>query len=88
MNKECPVCKSSFDREPGFYYGAMYASYGLTVAFGIGLFLLMVVLLDLGVLTFLFTFSAGIILLMPLLYRLSRLVWINLFVGPDKTWKK
>jgi hypothetical protein len=88
MNGQCAVCKSSFEREPGFYYGAMYASYGLTVAFGIGLFLLMVVLFDMEVLEFLFTFSAGIIVLMPVLYRWSRLIWINLFVSPDKSWKK
>lgn len=84
MHDKCQACGESFIRETGFYFGAMYASYGLTVAFGIGLFLLMVVLFDTGVLAFLITFSLGIIVLMPLLYRLSRLIWINLFVSPRK----
>jgi len=84
MHEECPVCHESFTRETGFYYGAMYASYGLTVAFGLGLFLFMVVLLHADVLTFLITFTLSMIALMPILYRTSRRVWINLFVGPKK----
>ena len=29
MHDECPECGVSFEREPGFYYGAMYFSYGI-----------------------------------------------------------
>ncbi len=29
--EECPVCKRSYIKEPGFYYGAMYVAYGLAV---------------------------------------------------------
>ena len=42
MNSRCPVCNEDFERETGYYYGAMYASYGLTVGFGIALFLILV----------------------------------------------
>ena len=31
MHEACPVCKADFKKEPGFYWGAMYASYGLAV---------------------------------------------------------
>src|SRR3954469_1073086 len=31
MNKSCPHCHADFEKEPGFYWGAMYASYGLGV---------------------------------------------------------
>lgn len=84
MNKECSECSESFTRETGFYYGAMYASYGITVFFGLFLFALMVVFFDLDVWAFLITFSLAIILFMPVIYRISRLIWINIFVGPKK----
>ncbi|MGZ4041002.1 MAG: DUF983 domain-containing protein, partial [Bacteroidia bacterium] len=81
----CPVCGESFTREPGFYYGAMYASYALNIALGVGLFILTNVIFDLGVVTFLWTFIISAIVLWPWLYRTGRLFWINLFVGPAKT---
>ncbi|MCE3228868.1 MAG: hypothetical protein K0S32_3419 [Bacteroidetes bacterium] len=84
MHDTCSACGESFSREPGFYYGAMYASYGLTVFLGISLFLLTVVLLKLDIWYFLISFSILVFVLMPVIYRKSRLIWINLFVGPKK----
>ena len=84
MNEKCPHCGEDFKREVGFYYGAMYASYGLTVLYGILLFLLMVVALDTSHITYLVTFVLSILLLLPVFFRTSRLIWINLFVGPKK----
>jgi len=80
MYHKCPVCNEDFERETGFYYGAMYVSYGLTVAFGVGVFLLVSVLLGFDVITFLVTFGVLQVVLMPVFYRMARLVWINLFV--------
>jgi uncharacterized protein (DUF983 family) len=84
MNGSCNHCHEDFRRETGFYIGAMYASYGLTVMYGIILFLLMVTLLKLNVWVYLATFSVSLILLLPLIYRKSRLIWINLFVKYKK----
>ena len=84
MNSRCPVCNENFERETGFYYGAMYVSYGLTVGFGIVLFLIMVTAFNIDVLAYLITFSILQIIFMPIIYRLSRLIWINLFVSYEK----
>jgi hypothetical protein len=84
MKDHCSVCGESFSRETGFYYGAMYASYGLSVIMGIILFVIIVLLLHLDILMFLIVFSVLSLLLLPIIYRLSRLIWINLFVGPKK----
>jgi hypothetical protein len=81
MNDHCSVCNESFSREPGFYYGAMYASYGLTVLLGLILFVLLVWLAGIDIIIFLVIFSLLVIVLMPVMYRLSRLIWINLFVS-------
>lgn len=84
MNKNCQLCGEDFERETGFYYGAMYASYGLTVAFGVAIFVLMCVLLNFDAITFLIVFGTLQVILMPVLYRISRLMWINIFVSYKK----
>jgi ribosomal protein S27AE len=84
QNERCPVCGVSFMREVGFYYGAMYASYGLNVLLGILLFVFTNVIFDWGIHVFLYAFIASAIILWPVLYRLGRLIWINIFVGPEK----
>src|SRR5262245_21015003 len=33
MYERCPVCDLKFEREPGYFLGAMYISYGLGVIF-------------------------------------------------------
>lgn len=80
MNKRCPVCNENFERETGFYYGAMYVSYGITVGFGALLFLILSVIGGMEMIPFLITFSILLIVLMPIIFRVSRLIWINLFV--------
>jgi hypothetical protein len=31
MHERCPVCDLKFEREPGYFLGAMYVSYGLGI---------------------------------------------------------
>ena len=80
MNPRCPVCNEDFERETGFYYGAMYVSYGLTVGLGIVLFLISHFLIHFDDLNFIWVFPIILVLLTPPLFRYSRLIWINLFV--------
>lgn len=84
MNGQCPVCKEDFNRETGFYFGAAYVSYGLTVGFGIGLYLLLCVWGNVDTASFVIIFSLLLIALLPVFFRFSRLIWINLFVHPKK----
>jgi uncharacterized protein (DUF983 family) len=80
MNKRCLSCNEDFRREPGYYFGATYVSYALTVAFGLALFLLLCVVIKMDVISYLIIFSILLIVLLPIIYRLARLTWINLFV--------
>lgn len=84
MNEACSHCGENFNRETGFYFGAMYVSYGLAVIIGIAMFLMMVVLFKMDVLTFLIAYSIATLVLSPWIFRKSRLTWINLFVGYKK----
>src|SRR2546427_2942302 len=33
MSATCPVCGHRFEREPGFFQGAMYVSYGIGIVY-------------------------------------------------------
>ena len=84
MNKSCSHCGQSFEPETGYYYGAMYVSYGIGVSTFSLLWLLQSIffpqlsnLAIIGILAFV------LLLISPLNLYLSRLIWINLFVQKD-----
>ena len=81
MHKKCPNCSQSFEPEPGFYTGAMYVSYAFQVAIVVAVVVSTKVLdLDRGVGWYI-AWIAGInLILFPLIYRLSRSIWIHIFV--------
>ena len=79
MHERCSNCGTKYQMEPSFFYGAMYVSYGLGVAVAVATFIITYVFLDLEVLTSFFSIIGVLILLMPVLMRLSRNIWINLF---------
>ncbi len=80
MKTACEVCHYKFDREPGYFLGAMYLSYGLAVLQGLITFLICY---------FFFPQMATIwipilIMLVILLfsfknYKLSRIIYIHIF---------
>jgi hypothetical protein len=37
MHERCPVCSLKFEREPGYFLGAMYISYGVALVTIVGL---------------------------------------------------
>lgn len=84
MNDKCAVCGEDFRREPGYYFGAAYVSYGLTVGVACFLFVLLYWLLDLGTWFFFGTLIFIQIACMPVFFRWSRLIWINWFVSFKK----
>ena len=78
MPEECVICGQKTCPEPGFYYGAMYVSYALVVGFGV--FLGSIFLLEgASPLSAIIAISIGSILLSPLSFRYSRMIWINFF---------
>lgn len=87
MHDHCSHCGEIFNKEVGFYYGAMYVSYAVNIALGVGLFLLLVLILNLDVMVYLFTFFGLVLLLFPWTLRISRLIYINLFVKFDSSKK-
>jgi uncharacterized protein (DUF983 family) len=86
MNERCPVCDLKFEREEGYFLGAMYISYGLAVMV-IGIFTLV-----LWATTKWWITSAtiwGVLLFLPLaptITLFSRVLWIYLDqrIDPEK----
>lgn len=82
MNKHCQVCGFNFEPETGFYYGAMYSAYALSVAISVGVFLVYYFGFPVfDILTFLIINAVTLIILFPITFRLSRALWINLLFG-------
>jgi uncharacterized protein (DUF983 family) len=79
MHEKCSNCGTKYKIEPSFFYGAMYVSYGLGVAVSVAVFIISYVFLSLEVLTSFFCIIGVLTLMMPVLMRLSRNIWINFF---------
>ena len=79
----CPECDLKYMIEPSFFYGAMYVSYALTVAIAVATFIICQIL-SLNLVWTLTAIVVVLILLIPFLVRISRLIYINMFVGFQK----
>lgn len=80
MHDKCPVCEQKYWLEPGFYYGAMYISYALTIALSVAVFVAMIVLWQFDVLWYLGLNATAILILFPPIFRVSRAIWANIFI--------
>jgi uncharacterized protein (DUF983 family) len=87
MHETCSHCGTRYKIEPSFFYGAMYVSYGLSIAFGVAAFIIANVFIGLGLIHSFIAIVATLILAFPIILRLSRNIWINMFVKFDPNWK-
>lgn len=85
IKEQCDHCGLKYEKEPGFYYGAMYVAYGLGVATFVTFWVSMNLFFNnvstgvqIGVII------AAIIILGPYLYALSKIIWVNMFIGFKK----
>lgn len=83
MHNRCAKCNYSFHREPGFYFGGMYMSYALTVAEMVAVFVLGLIF-GVGFLSIFFGVVLVVLILSTFNYRMSRLMWLNLFYKEDE----
>ena len=81
MDTRCSCCGLDFIREPSFYFGAMYFSYTIQVAILVAVYLGLRLTTDPGAWTYAIWVIVISFLIIPLNYRLSRVMWINLFVS-------
>lgn len=83
MNENCSHCGLKYQIEPSFFYGAMYVSYGLNVAVGIAAFIVSFVFFGASIEQSFLAIVITLIVLFPFVLRLSRNLYINMFVSYD-----
>ncbi len=93
MPDRCEECNQKFDMEPGFWYGTGFVSYGLAVFLSIVSFLLWWLIVGISLQdnrVFYWLIFNGILLLViqPWLMRLSRVIYIYIFVSYDPHYKE
>lgn len=80
MHASCKACRSDFTGEPGYFFGAMYVSYAISVAIGAATFL--VSRFALGVTSVPLTIAAIILMIVLVLFKnfkWSRIIWLKIF---------
>ncbi|RYD82777.1 MAG: DUF983 domain-containing protein [Sphingobacteriales bacterium] len=84
MYEHCPHCGQKYEIEPGFFYGAMYISYGITVVIGL---VVMVganfLLKDPEIWIYLTLLTLSLLILSPVNFRYSRLFMLYWFGSVD-----
>ncbi|MDJ0645681.1 MAG: DUF983 domain-containing protein [Flavobacteriaceae bacterium] len=86
MYAKCENCRFEYSREPGFFFGAMYVSYALTIIEALIVFILSKILLGENQLILKFAIIVGTIVLLSFFnLRLSRIIWIYIFSKLDNS---
>lgn len=81
MPERCEHCHFKYEIETGFFYGAMYVSYALTILLVVAFLLLIYVLNINDFVLSLLIFGGILVVVFPVVFRLSRSIWLNMFVA-------
>jgi len=86
MHDACPVCGLVFEREPGYFVGAMYVSYALAIPAYLAVAgILRLALREWSDLVVLALAVPLFLPLSPLLFRYSRIIWMHLDRAVDRS---
>ena len=84
MHDHCSKCHTKYRIEPSFFYGSMYVSYGVGIAFAVAAFVISFLFLGASKFSAFISIVITLVVFMPIIMRLSRNIWINLFMSYDK----
>jgi uncharacterized protein (DUF983 family) len=77
MNDPCPVCGLIFQREEGYFLGAMYCSYVISsVILGVFYFIAAPFLPDMNGALLMLILMIPFLPLLPAVFRYSRVLWV------------
>ena len=88
MHERCSNCNTKYKIEPSFFYGSMYVSYGVGIAFAVAAFVISYGFLGTSLMVGFIAIIITMIGFLPVILRLSRNIWINLFLNYDKSLSK
>jgi len=84
MHEKCSNCGLKYTIEPSFFYGAMYINYALTVGLSIVTFTIATLFFNLNLIQIFIPIVVVLVLTVPITIRLSRIIWINIFIKYQK----
>lgn len=87
MHENCSQCNLKYQIEPSFFYGAMYVSYAIGIAFAVAAYIISRFLFNADIFASFIAISITLVVCLPIITRLSRNLWINMFVHYDKDTK-
>ena len=87
MNQNCPVCGLRFEREEGYFVGAMYASYFVQFLFVTPVMVILLVTTQSAWITLAITVPQALIQV-PIAYLYSRVIWmaVDTYFDPLPPW--
>lgn len=88
MHERCSNCNTKYKIEPSFFYGSMYVSYGVGIAFAVAAFIISYYFIGVDKFTAFLSIIVTLIVFLPIILRLSRNIWINIFMKYDKNLAK
>lgn len=80
MYENCSNCGLKYKMEPSFFYGAMYVSYAVGVAFAVAAFIISFFFFGASLKQAFICIVVTLVVFLPVIIRLSRNIWINFFV--------
>ena len=83
MHERCSHCDTKYKIEPSFFYGSMYVSYAVGIAFAVAAFIISNIFLGSSFVVAFASIVGTLVGFMPIIMRLSRNIWINLFMKYD-----
>lgn len=83
MHEKCPCCGLKFELEPGFFVGAMYVNYAFTIALIAAVSIALHVFDLYSLRNFIISILVTVFLLIPLLFRYSRVLFLHIFGAVD-----
>jgi Protein of unknown function (DUF983) len=88
MNKYCPRCHLKYEREVGYFYGAMYVSYAIQVMCLAILFTLSLLWWHLEPFILIIMIIGTTSSIFPITFRCSRIAWIAFFTPYEKHYSQ
>lgn len=80
MPDNCPICQQDFKIEPGFYIGALWASFPIVIVLMAFFSIILLAVLKKQLEWFFVSITLILLLLQPVIIRLGRSIWIHIFV--------
>lgn len=84
MYERCSNCNTKYKMEPSFFFGAMYVSYAVGIAFAVAAFVITYFFFGGGLVTSFIAITATLLVFFPVILRVSRNIWINFFLDYRK----